>query len=48
MPGVVAGIIAAVMGVVVGIGGGVLLTSSQGGGSFPAQKEGAIVVYGTN
>jgi len=48
MPILIAGIIAAVLGVIVGIGGALGLVASQGGGSFPAQNTGSIVVYGTN
>jgi hypothetical protein len=48
MSAVVAGIIAAVIGALVAVGGGVALTASQGGGSFPAQNTGSITVYGTN
>ncbi len=48
MPGLIAGIIALVVGAVVGIGGGVVLVQSQGGGSFPEQNTGSIVVYGSN
>ncbi len=46
--GIIAAIIAAVIGAVVGVGGAVGLVASQGGGSFPEQVPGAIVVYGTN
>ena len=48
MPGLAAVLIAAVVGVVVGVGGGFALVASQGGGSFPAQNTGSIVVYGSN
>lgn len=48
MPGIVAVIIAIVLGILAGIGGGVALTSSQGGGSFPQQAQGSIVVYGNS
>ncbi len=48
MPGLVAGIIAAVVGIVLGVGGAVALTTSQGGGSFPDQQPGSITVYGSN
>lgn len=48
MPGLIAAIIAAVIGAVLAIGGGVALTASQGGGSFPEQQPGSITVYGSN
>ena len=48
MSGLIAGIIAAVVGGVLAVGGGVALVSSQGGGSFPAQNTGSITVYGQN
>jgi hypothetical protein len=48
MPGLVAAIIALVIGAVVGVGGSVVLVKSQGGGSFPEQSTGSITVYGTN
>jgi hypothetical protein len=48
MPGLIAGIIALVVGAVIGVGGGVALVQSQGGGSFPEQNPGSIVVYGSN
>lgn len=48
MSGIVAAIIAAAIGVVVGFGGVVGLTASQGAGSFPEQAQGSVVVYGTN
>ena len=48
MPGLIAGIIAAVIGAVLAIGGGVALTASQGGGTVPVQQPGSITVYGTN
>jgi hypothetical protein len=48
MPVVVAGIVAAVIGAVLAVGGGMALTSSQGGGSFPDQQPGSITVYGSN
>jgi hypothetical protein len=48
MSGLIAGIIAAVVGGVLAVGGGVALVSSQGGGNFPAQNDGSITVYGQN
>lgn len=48
MPGIVAIIIAIVIGTLAGVGGAVALTSSQGGGTYPAQKQGSIVVYGNS
>ena len=45
MPGIVAVIIAIVLGILGGIGGAFALTSSQGGGQFPEQAQGSIVVY---
>jgi hypothetical protein len=48
MPAIVAIIIAIVIGLLAGIGGAFALTSSQGGGSYPEQAQGAIVVYGTS
>lgn len=47
MAGIGAAIIAVVIGAVVGVGGSVALVSSQGGGSFPEQVPGSIVVYGS-
>lgn len=46
--GILAAIIAALIGVVLGVGGAFALVTSQGGGSYPEQVPGAIVVYGTN
>jgi hypothetical protein len=48
MPGLIAAIIALVIGAVVGIGGSVVLVKSQGGGSFPQQNPNSITVYGSN
>jgi hypothetical protein len=48
MPGPIAAIIALVIGAVVGVGGGVALVQSQGGGGYPDQNPGSIVVYGSN
>jgi len=48
MPGLLAIIIALIIGALVGIGGGVALVNTQGGGSFPAQNAGSITIYGTN
>ncbi len=48
MTGILAAIIAAIIGALVAVGGGVALTSSQGAGSFPAQSTGSITVYGQN
>ena len=46
--GLLGAIIAGVIGVVLGVGGGIGLAASQGGGSFPQQVQGPIVVYGEN
>ncbi len=47
MPGVVAGIIAAIVGTVVAVGGGVALAQSQGPTyPAPASDTGSITVYG--
>ena len=46
MPGIVAILIAALIGAVVGVGGSVALVQSQGGGGFPDQNPGSITVYG--
>jgi len=46
--GLVGAIIALVIGAVVGVGGAFALVQTQGGGSFPAQVPGPIVVYGTS
>jgi hypothetical protein len=48
MPGLIAAIIALIIGGVVGVGGSMALVSSQGGGSYPQQNETSIVVYGNN
>ena len=48
MPILTAAIIAAILGLLLGIGGAFGLVASQGGGSFPAQNTGSIVTYGTN
>jgi hypothetical protein len=48
MPGLIAAIIALIIGAIVGIGGGVVLVQSQGGGGYPEQNPGSIVVYGSN
>ena len=49
MPLFVSVIIAAVIGLLLAIGGGVALASSQGGaGTFPTQLPGDIAVYGSN
>lgn len=48
MSGLIAGIIAAIVGGLLAVGGGVALVSSQGGGSFPTQNTGSITVYGQN
>lgn len=48
MPGLVAAIIAIVIGAVVGFGGSVALVKSQGGGSYPQQNPNSITVYGSN
>jgi hypothetical protein len=47
MPLIVSVIIAALVGLLLAIGGGVALASSQGGaGTFPTQVPGDIAVYG--
>ncbi len=46
MPGLLAALIAALIGAVLAVGGGVALTSSQGGGGYPAQNPDSITVYG--
>jgi hypothetical protein len=46
--GLLAAIIAALIGVFLGVGGAFGLVQSQGGGQLPEQVPGAIVVYGTN
>jgi hypothetical protein len=48
MPVLIAGIIAAVVGAILGVGTAFGLVASQGGGSFPEQNTGSIVVYGSN
>jgi hypothetical protein len=48
MPGLIAAIIALVLGALLGIGGGIGLVKSQGGGSFPEQNPNSITVYGSN
>jgi hypothetical protein len=48
MSALIAGLIAAAIGAILAVGGGVALVSSQGGGSFPAQNTGSIAVYGQN
>ena len=48
MPGIVAAIIAIVIGALAGVGGAVALTQSQGGGTYPQQAQGSIVVYGNS
>jgi len=48
MPGLIAAIIALIIGAIVGVGGGMALVSSQGGGSYPQQNQTSIVVYGSN
>lgn len=40
MPGFIAAIIAAIIGAVLAIGGGVALTPAEGGGSYPEQQPG--------
>jgi len=46
--GLLAAFIAALIGLVLGVGGAFGLVQSQGGGSLPEQVPGAIVVYGDN
>lgn len=45
MTGVVAGLVAALIGAVVAVGGGVALAASQGP-TYPAQNTESITVYG--
>lgn len=46
--GILGAFLALLIGAIVGVGGAFALVQSQGGGAFPEQVPGSIVVYGTN
>lgn len=48
MGGLLAVIIAIIVGVVLGVGGAFGLVASQGGNGYPPQNPGSITVYGTS
>ena len=48
MGGLIAIVVAIVLGLLVGVGGGLGLVASQGGNRYPTQNTGSITVYGNN
>jgi hypothetical protein len=48
MGGLIAIVVAVVLGLLVGVGGSLGLVASQGGNGYPTQNTGSITVYGNN